>query len=529
MSPGRLNARNNTTVGRETDSFGLGVNPPHSDYNTAPSNMNSQDRGMVALSNGFDTTATSSVSRPQGLHLGTVAANNCVCSPPHRSRGNSRRRVSMGSENRISRVGSQGGSTPHFVSSVFSYNSSYEPDTNATETFQYIGPYSHDPSVEFSTKNLQDPGDIDASSPPLLPPGISNSTNTQPKPSANSVIPNGSQRPPSDIRSSFAPTRLAALPPPPPEHDDNALRAPSSHHYPPWLDVHSDSDDDLGTHGYRLLSRFSGSVSDDIVIDNWTARRLSENSDCKRNVRFKPNQTTDNAMKHPGDKSGSTIAKSADIMEPLAKKGAVSIFLYHSGIPNPEATDVWPDIRDGSKAPAQYFRLSQEASALVVPPGKVSGCSSRESLRPTGILKLKRSLSQKGKRNRGWPAGTVPTEMFEEIASYLSRDDIKSMRLVCREFDRHVSQVLFNTVVVPFNTEIYGMLGTEKKQDIKGKGKMKVDANKSLSWKNANGDDVYNGHGLDVFRGFGPHILRYGMSFDVDEGMLFYHAFHTGY
>ena len=114
-----------------------------------------------------------------------------------------------------------------------------------------------------------------------------------------------------------------------------------------------------------------------------------------------------------------------------------------------------------------------------------------------------------------WPGGRVPTELFEEIAGYLNRDDIKSMRLVCREFDRHISQVIFKTVVVPFNTEIYGMLGQEK-PDLKGKKKVAVE-NKSLLWKNANGDDVYNGHGLDVFRGFGQHILRFGMSFEVTE------------
>ncbi|OCL12852.1 hypothetical protein AOQ84DRAFT_284294 [Glonium stellatum] len=206
-------------------------------------------------------------------------------------------------------------------------------------------------------------------------------------------------------------------------------------------------------------------------------------------------------------------------MNSLAKKGAVSILLYHSGSSKPEATDVWPDIRDGSKIPARYFRLSQEDQILVAPPDRANHYDSRDSLRPSKSLKLE-SLSQRGKRNQGWPTGIVPTEMFEEIAGYLSRDDIKSMRLVCREFDRHVSQVLFNTVVVPFNTEIYGMLGTEKKQDIKGKGKIMADTNKGLSWKNANGDDVYNGHGLDVFRGFGPHILKYGMSFDVDEDAL---------
>ncbi|OCK77791.1 hypothetical protein K432DRAFT_333262 [Lepidopterella palustris CBS 459.81] len=226
-------------------------------------------------------------------------------------------------------------------------------------------------------------------------------------------------------------------------------------------------------------------------------------------------------MKRPRDKSEPTLTNSMDLMNALAKKGAVSIFLYHKEYPNPEGTDVWPDIRDGSKIPARYFRLSGGTSIPAVAPDKSRGYCLREPLRPNKILKLKAHSPQQIQQPRkGWPASVVPTEMFEEIARYLSRDDIKSMRLVCREFDRHVSQVLFNTVVVPFNTEIYGMLGTDKKPDIKGKGKVKMEVNKPLSWKNANGDDVYNGHGLDVFRGFGPHIRKYGMSFDVDEDAL---------
>ena len=97
------------------------------------------------------------------------------------------------------------------------------------------------------------------------------------------------------------------------------------------------------------------------------------------------------------------------------------------------------------------------------------------------------------------------------VADYLNRDDIKSLRLVSRELNQIVSQILFKTVVVPFNTEIYGMLSQEQAS---GAG------TSNFVWKNANGDDVYNGHGLDVFRGFGAHIVKYGMSFEVSEVAL---------
>jgi hypothetical protein len=206
-------------------------------------------------------------------------------------------------------------------------------------------------------------------------------------------------------------------------------------------------------------------------------------------------------------------------------KDAVCLMLYHSEPPDPEANDVWPNFRDASKQPARYQLLQKnEPSSTEGKTSRSSVPSLRELFRRPKPLKRKLAdfdmhISEEYRpASAQWPPGAMPTELFEEIASYLDRDDIKSMRLVCREFDRYISQVLFKTVVVPFNTEIYGMLGQEK-PDLKGKGKIRVE-NKSLKWKNANGDDVYNGHGLDVFRGFGKHISKFGMSFEVREDSL---------
>ena len=132
-----------------------------------------------------------------------------------------------------------------------------------------------------------------------------------------------------------------------------------------------------------------------------------------------------------------------------------------------------------------------------------------------------------------WPKGRMPVELFEQITDYLSRDDIKNMRLVNREFEYGVSSVLFKTAVVPFNTEIYDMIEsqTTAKPDPKGKGRMRDledvlradDTPGTLHWENRQQDaenKVYKGHGLRVFSGFGPRILKYGMSFEVDEDAL---------
>ncbi|KAI4730567.1 hypothetical protein E4T49_01638 [Aureobasidium sp. EXF-10728] len=139
--------------------------------------------------------------------------------------------------------------------------------------------------------------------------------------------------------------------------------------------------------------------------------------------------------------------------------------------------------------------------------------------------------SQLTARRAQWVPGEFPVELFELINQYLSRDDIKSMRLVSKEFERGVSGSLFDTVVVPFNTELYEMIEQKVvKRDLKGKRRADDPVNNfvdldpgSLLWKNAledTEDKVYRGHGLKVFEGFGHHIRRFGMSFEIKEDAL---------
>ncbi|KAF2660085.1 hypothetical protein K491DRAFT_675112 [Lophiostoma macrostomum CBS 122681] len=258
-----------------------------------------------------------------------------------------------------------------------------------------------------------------------------------------------------------------------------------------------------------------------------------------------PSRQRTSHMKRSWDKYESADPKES--MGLFTSKGATAIMLYCSGHPDPNANDIWPNLRNATKVPAQYHLLRQNPppdQADKTPRDRFKYLSnlirpSRPAIEATRAPNNHPMMLRRGRSNASvtdastpanehlssalpqlptWPTGRVPTELFEEIAGYLNRDDIKSMRLVCREFDRHIAQVIFKTVVVPFNTEIYGMLGQDK-PDIKGKKKVAVDT-KPLLWKNANGDDVYNGHGLDVFRGFGQHILRYGMSFEVSEESL---------
>jgi hypothetical protein len=194
-----------------------------------------------------------------------------------------------------------------------------------------------------------------------------------------------------------------------------------------------------------------------------------------------------------------------------ALSSAVAIMSYRSSEADPEANDIWPEFRNAAKLPARYALLTNIGPSV----------ATRTKRRSPRVANPRKSAGKRKAQqlDPGRPQWNLPVELVELIAEHLNRDDIKALRMVSHELNHYVSQVIFQTVVVPFNTEIYGMLAQGQKPDLKGKGKAKCDRS-GYSWKNANGDEVYNGHGLDVFKGFGRHILKYGMSFEVNEESL---------
>jgi hypothetical protein len=210
-----------------------------------------------------------------------------------------------------------------------------------------------------------------------------------------------------------------------------------------------------------------------------------------------------------------------NITRVLNFRGAVTAMLYNSSSPNPEANDIWPECRSSAKLPARYYLLdpSHQPASDPVPKHRQSKKNGKKAVITKQNEKPQESHGSLPDPPIGRPEWNLPVELVELIAEHLNRDDIKALRLVSRELNHYVSQVIFQTVVVPFNTEIYGMLGQEPKPDFKGKKRARIEQ-PSYSWKNANGDEVYNGHGLDVFRGFGKHIRKFGMSFEVNEDSL---------
>ncbi|KAK3725402.1 hypothetical protein LTR37_000372 [Vermiconidia calcicola] len=179
-------------------------------------------------------------------------------------------------------------------------------------------------------------------------------------------------------------------------------------------------------------------------------------------------------------------------------------------------------------APTKSAQLGGTSSALL-------------AVLPAHSGRIQGSGRTKDRTELKWPSNELPVELFDLITAHLSRDDVKAMRLVSNEFEQKVSRSLFHTSVVPFNTELYDMIDEDKKAltrapgaRSKGKGKMRMmlaDQDElypeidlgNLQWQNAREDmegKVYKGHGLRVFQGFGPHIKRFGMSFEVSEKQL---------
>lgn len=199
-----------------------------------------------------------------------------------------------------------------------------------------------------------------------------------------------------------------------------------------------------------------------------------------------------------------------DLKRTLNEADAIAVVRYQRSKPSPTANDIWPNRRDSSKLPARYQPLSKDGSTPAIVQGNEILLQSTDSqhIGASGLESF-----------RGRPTWSLPVELLELIADYLSREDVKAMRLVSRELNSLVSQVIFKTVVVPFNTEIYGMLERDPRQDLKGKKRARLEKT-VYAWQNSNDLDVYNGHGLDVFKGFGRHIQKFGMSFEVSEDYL---------
>ncbi|KHO00929.1 F-box domain containing protein [Metarhizium album ARSEF 1941] len=98
----------------------------------------------------------------------------------------------------------------------------------------------------------------------------------------------------------------------------------------------------------------------------------------------------------------------------------------------------------------------------------------------------------------------LPVEIIEIITSHLTRAEVRNLRLVCRAFEAKVSPQYFRNVVVPFRSELYGALVRDEH------GSMRHSTSSLFS------------NGMYMFKSFGPHILRFALSLELDEDSLAY-------
>ena len=99
-----------------------------------------------------------------------------------------------------------------------------------------------------------------------------------------------------------------------------------------------------------------------------------------------------------------------------------------------------------------------------------------------------------GRESQTWPLDLIPLELFEQIASYLPHEDLKSARLVNKEFERKLSGYMFKSVVVPFGPEIYALarkdskitMVTGGKSNLVARCKQKLLRPQSKIWKSFN-------------------------------------------
>ncbi|CAH0044237.1 unnamed protein product [Clonostachys solani] len=101
-----------------------------------------------------------------------------------------------------------------------------------------------------------------------------------------------------------------------------------------------------------------------------------------------------------------------------------------------------------------------------------------------------------------WPTARIPVEIFELITSFLSRAEIRSLRRVNKEFEIKVSARYFKNVVVPFRPELYG------------------DFDRESSEPRLHPSSALFSTGSRIFESFGPHILRFALSLELDEDDL---------
>jgi hypothetical protein len=223
-------------------------------------------------------------------------------------------------------------------------------------------------------------------------------------------------------------------------------------------------------------------------------------------------------------------------------------------IPVPMSEDRPLDILPEAKRHIDRARARRSLDRAPVEEPKAASSSILDS--SSTLNRNDTATAQSGQSSGQWPSGEVPVEIFEMITRSLSHRDVSNMRLVCKEFESKASPALFKEVVVPFTAELYDMVEEDVSARLCNAPMLDhngvTDRFPSLlpvpKSHRVNEDGLYyrkssdtvSGHGLRVFEGFGPHMNKFGIRFEVTEADLsaslakkidtkHFEAYHGGY
>lgn len=199
------------------------------------------------------------------------------------------------------------------------------------------------------------------------------------------------------------------------------------------------------------------------------------------------------------------------------------------GLPHSQLTQSQPSTPDDDEDfdwDHPCIEISEELRNRLIDNGHPAARSSMGMM--LDIPRFPQSPSGTTERIPGWPMHALPTELFEKIAGDLARDEILNMRLVNHEFEKKVSGFLFKAVVVPFQRQIYGITTRKAihKQipvwyDEDTDEETEGDSERKGGNEHIKPRDGGNDHdGMEVFKAWGPHIKKFAISFEFDEGEI---------
>ncbi|OAA45240.1 F-box domain containing protein [Beauveria brongniartii RCEF 3172] len=188
------------------------------------------------------------------------------------------------------------------------------------------------------------------------------------------------------------------------------------------------------------------------------------------------------------------ISFSTAIAEWLSNNDAVSAL----NLPQDAASHL-PQNAASHKAQYAASARAHDAASNLPPRDHVEAAEVQSSNSPSSIATTFYDVYSDGPN-----LPNLPVEIFGIIISQISRQDLRNLRLVCKQWEANASPYYFKDVVVPFRTQMLRSLSPDRD------GKLQNLSNSMLS------------NGGRIFGEFGHIIRRFALSMELDEDTLEY-------